>query len=131
MESFSRNMRSKCRCSNVLQFTLVIAVSCVLHRPPSQVIHCSVLFLFLLLILLFQNTSCCCPHPNRGRSSNRNQSRSGEGTYTELLCTQTTLATLAHKVLQCDSRLQSGRGYNRKPHLLVMLLCREGKMHNP
>ena len=37
-------MRSKCRCSHVLQFTFRRAVSCVLHRPPSQVIHCRVLF---------------------------------------------------------------------------------------
>ena len=36
-------MRSKCRCSCVLQFTFRRAVSCVLHRPPSQVIHCTVL----------------------------------------------------------------------------------------
>ena len=41
-----RNMRSKCRCSCVLQFTFRRAVSCVLHRPPSQVIHCIVLCLF-------------------------------------------------------------------------------------
>lgn len=38
-----RNVRSKCRCSCVLQFTFRRAVSCVLHRPPSQVIHCTVL----------------------------------------------------------------------------------------
>ena len=38
------NMRSKCRCSCVLQFTFRRAVSCVLHRPLSQVIHCTVLF---------------------------------------------------------------------------------------
>ena len=37
-----RNVRSKCRCSCVLQFTFRHAVSCVLHRPPSQVIHCIV-----------------------------------------------------------------------------------------
>ena len=36
-----RNMRSKCRCSYVLQFTFRRAVRCVLHRPPSQVIHCA------------------------------------------------------------------------------------------
>lgn len=41
-----RNMRSKCRCSYVLQFTFRRAVCCVLHRPPSQVIHCVVLSLF-------------------------------------------------------------------------------------
>ena len=39
-----RNMRSKCRCSCVLQFTFRHAVNCVLHRPPSQVIHCIVLY---------------------------------------------------------------------------------------
>ena len=39
-----RNVRSKCRCSCVLQFTFRRAVSCVLHRPPSQVIHCTVLY---------------------------------------------------------------------------------------
>jgi hypothetical protein len=33
------NMRSKCRCSMCLQFTLLHAASCVLHRPTSQVIH--------------------------------------------------------------------------------------------
>ena len=38
-----RNMRSMCRCSCVLQFTFRRAVSCDLHRPPSQVIHCIVL----------------------------------------------------------------------------------------
>ena len=38
-----RNMRSKCRCSCVLQFTLYRGVSSVLHRPPSQMIHCIVL----------------------------------------------------------------------------------------
>ena len=44
-ESSVRNMRSKCRCSYVLQFTFRHAVSCVLHRLPSQVIHCTVLFI--------------------------------------------------------------------------------------
>ena len=39
-----RNVRSKCRCSSVLQFTFRHAVSCVLHRPPSQVIHCIVFY---------------------------------------------------------------------------------------
>ena len=34
-----RNLRSKCRCSMCLQFTLVLAASCVLHRPTSRVIH--------------------------------------------------------------------------------------------
>ena len=38
-----RNMSSKCRCSCVLQFTRHHGVSSVLHRPPSQMIHCIVL----------------------------------------------------------------------------------------
>ena len=40
-----RNMRSKCRCSCVLQFTRHLGVSSVLHRPLSQIIHCIVLYL--------------------------------------------------------------------------------------
>ena len=40
-----RNMRSKCRYSYVLQFTLRLGASSVLHRPLSQMIHCMVLFL--------------------------------------------------------------------------------------
>ena len=43
-----RNMRSKCRCSCVLQFTFRRAVSCVLHRPPSQTIHCIMLYFCLI-----------------------------------------------------------------------------------
>lgn len=34
-----RNVRSKCRCSCVLQFTRRRAVCCVFHRPTSRVIH--------------------------------------------------------------------------------------------
>src|SRR5579872_2746167 len=34
-----RNVRSKCQCSMCLQFTLIHAVGCVLHRPTSLVIH--------------------------------------------------------------------------------------------
>lgn len=37
--SVDRNVRSKCRCSCVLQFTSRRAISCVLHRPTSRVIH--------------------------------------------------------------------------------------------
>ena len=40
-----RNMRSKCQCSCVLQFTRHLRVSSVLHRPLSQMIHCIVLYL--------------------------------------------------------------------------------------
>ena len=41
-----RHMRSKRRCSCVLQFTRLHAVSCVLHRPTSRVIHHSRLIFF-------------------------------------------------------------------------------------
>ena len=44
-QAYFRNMRSKCRCSCVLQFTRHHRVSSVLHRPPSQMIHCIVLYL--------------------------------------------------------------------------------------
>ena len=58
-----RNMRSKCRCSCVLQFTRHHGVSSVLHRPPSQMIHCIVLcsgFLDLRPeIVLLKRTSKC------------------------------------------------------------------------
>ena len=43
--AYFRNMRSKCRCSYVLQFTWHLGVSSVLHRPLSQIIHCIVLYL--------------------------------------------------------------------------------------
>lgn len=56
-----RNVRSKCRCSHVLQFTFRRAVCCVLHRPPSQVIHCTVLSLTLLLY--FGCRACVCREP--------------------------------------------------------------------
>ena len=38
-KSRCRNVRSKCRCSMCLQFTLIHAAGCVLHRPTSRVIH--------------------------------------------------------------------------------------------
>jgi hypothetical protein len=43
-ESETRNVRSKCRCSCVLQFTCRRAFSGVLHRPTCQVIHRSGLY---------------------------------------------------------------------------------------
>ena len=46
-ESETRNVRSKCRCSCVLQFTCRRAVCGVLHRPTCQVIHRSGLCLRL------------------------------------------------------------------------------------
>jgi hypothetical protein len=47
-------MRSKRRCSCVLQFTRLHAVSCVLHRPTSRVIHHSRLsFYFILFFYIF------------------------------------------------------------------------------
>ena len=50
-QAYFRNMRSKCRCSCVLQFTRHLRVSSVLHRPLSQMIHCIVLY------LVFRQTS--------------------------------------------------------------------------
>jgi hypothetical protein len=44
-ESETRNVRSKCRCSCVLQFTCRRAFCGVLHRPTCQVIHRSGLYL--------------------------------------------------------------------------------------
>lgn len=38
-KSKDRNVRSKRRCSCVLQFTCRRAICCVLHRPTSRVIH--------------------------------------------------------------------------------------------
>ena len=54
-----RNVRSKCRCSHVLQFTFRRAVCCVLHRPPSQVIHCTVLSLTLAQTSAWTSISRC------------------------------------------------------------------------
>lgn len=51
-ESMDRNVRSKCRCSCILQFTCRRAICCVLHRPTSQVIHRSGLFFLSFLIVL-------------------------------------------------------------------------------
>ena len=55
-----RHMRSKRRCSCVLQFTRLHAVSCVLHRPTSQVIHHSRLIFssFFVCLYIFFTSSC-------------------------------------------------------------------------
>ena len=53
LQEQARNMRSKCRCSCVLQFTCRLAASCVLHRPPSQLIHC--------MALCFSKFNVCPP----------------------------------------------------------------------
>ena len=53
------NMRSKCRCSCVLQFTLCHASSCVLHRPPSQLIHCIALYLIFFSLEMNPHNSSC------------------------------------------------------------------------
>lgn len=67
------NVRSKCRCSCVLQFTLCHAFSCVLHRPPSQLIHCTALYLRL------QSHDCFCVQDKK----NRFTTASREGLNTE------------------------------------------------
>ena len=73
-----RNMRSKCRCSCVLQFTRHHGVSSVLHRPPSQMIHCIVLCCFHSQTCV-QRLSLCkegqarlrwSTNPNRGEITN-------------------------------------------------------------
>jgi hypothetical protein len=71
-----RNMRSKCRCSCVLQFTFRRAVSCVLHRPPSQVIHCIVLYFAFVSVteLNFENTAHN-RHPFAGSTKFETQER--------------------------------------------------------
>jgi hypothetical protein len=48
-----RHMRSKRRCSCVLQFTRLRAVSCVLHRPTSRVIHHTRLIFYQQFFILF------------------------------------------------------------------------------
>lgn len=50
-----RHMRSKRRCSCVLQFTRLHAVSCVLHRPTSRVIHHSRLIFYLSFYIFVWN----------------------------------------------------------------------------
>ena len=69
-----RNMRSKCRCSCVLQFTFRHAVNCVLHRPPSQVIHCIVLYFSHFqtkICLRFQKRTTFIQYPH-GEGHKRN-----------------------------------------------------------
>ena len=46
-------MRSKRRCSCVLQFTRLHAVSCVLHRPTSRVIHHTRLIFYQQFLYFF------------------------------------------------------------------------------
>jgi hypothetical protein len=60
--TLDRHLRSKRRCSCVLQFTRLHAVSCVLHRPTSRVIHHSRLFFynFLFLMILHNNVLLSC-----------------------------------------------------------------------
>lgn len=56
-------MRSKRRCSCVLQFTRLHAVSCVLHRPTSRVIHHSrLIFYTIFLQQLYHNVIHICLH---------------------------------------------------------------------
>ena len=59
LQAQTRNMRSKCRCSCVLQFTLCHAFSSVLHRPPSQLIHCIVLYSIFLSFFHKERVSTC------------------------------------------------------------------------
>ena len=85
-------MRSKCRCSCVLQFAFRRAVCCVLHRPPSQVIHCTVLCFSSYTTLNRENSKSITFQvhiPSReGLSSNPCK---GEGTFA-VLCYPLTLS---------------------------------------
>jgi hypothetical protein len=63
--AYFRNMRSKCRCSCVLQFTRHLGVSSVLHRPLSQMIHCIVLYLD------FQSVMSECASQQQAGSANK------------------------------------------------------------
>jgi hypothetical protein len=59
--TLDRHLRSKCRCSCVLQFTRLHAVSCGLHRPTSRVIHHSrLIFTFFLFLMIFHNDGLAC-----------------------------------------------------------------------
>lgn len=59
--TLDRHLRSKRRCSCVLQFTRLHAVSCVLHRPTSRVIHHSrLIFLFIFLFKCFYTLTFFC-----------------------------------------------------------------------
>ena len=72
------NMRSKCRCSCVLQFTRHHGVSSVLHRPPSQMIHCIVLYLHSQTERSSDSTESSKKQlhvPTRGRSRNPAEAR--------------------------------------------------------
>ena len=77
-----RNVRSKCRCSCVLQFTFRHAVGCVLHRPPSQVIHCIVLCFQIVPAEKVGSQKEAITHsftsPNRERAPFQNSRKGGE-----------------------------------------------------
>ena len=86
----SRNVRSKCRCSSVLQFTFRHAVSCVLHRPPSQVIHCTELYFQFDTRCLGLQMTCTSrsrqnnrPASGRGRRENSTPRSAGPGRRAE------------------------------------------------
>src|SRR5271156_1450095 len=68
-----RHMRSKRRCSCVLQFTRLHAVSCVLHRPTSRVIHHSRLIFFtnFINICLFHSFACALNEENGRKYQNK------------------------------------------------------------
>ena len=87
-----RNMRSKCRCSCVLQFTRHHRVSSVLHRPPSQMIHCIVLYFDSQTERSSDSVESSKKRlhvPTRGRSRNPVEARALQTVRTRLPCQRT------------------------------------------
>ena len=87
-----RNMRSKCRCSCVLQFTRHLGVSSVLHRPPSQMIHCIVLYFDSQTERSSDSVESSKKRlhvPTRGRSRNPVEARALQTVRTRLPCQRT------------------------------------------
>lgn len=58
--TLGRHLRSKRRCSCVLQFTRLRAVSCVLHRPTSRVIHHSRYSFYFFIFIQYGSTNKHC-----------------------------------------------------------------------
>ena len=88
-QAFFRNMRSKCRCSCVLQFTRHHGVSSVLHRPPSQMIHCIVLYFDSQTERSSDSVESSKKRlhiPTRGRSRNPVEARALQTVRTRLPC---------------------------------------------
>ena len=135
----ARNMRSKCRCSYVLQFTFRRAVCCVLHRPPSQVIHCAVLSLWQKPLSPFQDEqannqqqSFIPPRGEREAETQRRRQNSLSGAEKHRTCRRANRDNPrepdgSDMTLCCNSLQQT----SRKPNLEAKLPSRELKLTQP